>query len=61
MRLFPRTWRRGIAPAALALLAAACSDDLTAPARTPTESTRLAAVAEGGPRFISNAVKYRDA
>jgi hypothetical protein len=61
MRLFPQPWRRGIAPAALALLAAACSDDLTAPARTPTEGARLTAAAGDGPRFISNAVKYRDA
>jgi len=52
--------RGGIAPAALVLLAAACSHDLTAPARTPVRDVRSAA-ASAGPRFISNAVKYRDA
>lgn len=62
MRLSPRPCHRGIALAALALLAAACSDDLTAPARPPAEGVRAAASAAGThPRFVANAVKYRDA
>jgi hypothetical protein len=61
MRLSPRPCRRGFALAALALLAAACSDEPTAPARTPAGGARAAASAGAHPRFVANAVKYRDA
>ncbi|HET7230723.1 MAG TPA: hypothetical protein VFJ16_12015 [Longimicrobium sp.] len=62
MRPSSPPWGRGIAPAALALLLSACSHDLTDSARTPYERARGAIVtAASGPRFISNAVKYRDA
>ena len=62
MRLSPRPWSRGIVPAALVLLAAACNDDLTTPARTPAADVRGAATSSAGqPRFINNSVRYRDA
>ncbi|HET7464045.1 MAG TPA: hypothetical protein VFJ82_22505 [Longimicrobium sp.] len=63
MRPSSPPWRRGIAPAALALLLSACTHDLTEPAQTPSESPRgaVATTTTDQPRFISNAVKYRDA
>jgi len=62
MRPASPPWRRGIAPAALALLISACSHDLTEPTRAPSGDARGAVVSSTDqPRFISNAVKYRDA
>src|SRR4051812_2477938 len=59
----PHTLSRGIALAAFALLAGACSRDVVDPssARAPGTAPRLTAAAAGRPTFISNAVKYRDA
>ena len=58
----PHLLGRGIALAALALLAGACSRDVLDPAsaRTPGAAPHLDAAAAGQPPFISNAVKYRD-
>lgn len=62
MRPSSPPWRRGIAPAAVALLISACTHDLTEPARIPSEGPRgTLATTTDQPRFISNAVKYRDA
>lgn len=62
MRPSSPPWRRGFAPAAVALLLSACTHDLTQPARTPAGDARGAAASSADqPRFISNSVKYRDA
>ncbi|HVG44400.1 MAG TPA: hypothetical protein VM890_06695 [Longimicrobium sp.] len=55
-------FRRGVALAALVLLAGACSRDVLDPASPSADGTapRLAAAAAGKPSLIRNAVKYRD-
>jgi hypothetical protein len=53
--------RRGVALAALALLAGACARDVLDPAsRAADTAPHLSAAADGRPTFVSNAVKYRD-
>ncbi|MFL5383202.1 MAG: hypothetical protein ACJ8GN_11845 [Longimicrobiaceae bacterium] len=58
----PLSVRRGVAVAALALLAGACSRDVLDPAspRAPGAAPHLTTASTRRPTLISNAVKYRD-